>query len=126
MITAARANLYQTNICSEWFSRYLIRYLITTSPQAKEVRIPTAKLARVPLCSVESAPIIVNRPAPKMIGKANRNDNSAESLREIPSSLAAPIVIAERENPGTSAIACANPIKIALRIRNRLIPDVIS
>ena len=55
--------------------------------------------------------IAVKIPAPQIAGIANKNENLAASLDEIPNIIPIVIVIPEREIPGKIAKACDIPIK---------------
>ena len=62
--------------------------------------------------------IAVKIPAPQIAGIANKNENLAASLDEIPNIIPIVIVIPEREIPGKIAKACDIPIKkLFLRLK---------
>ena len=54
-------------------------------------------------------------PAAPTAGIDSRNEKRAAASRRMPSAIAASSVIPERDTPGTSASACAQPIRIASR-----------
>lgn len=54
-----------------------------------------------------------NKLAPNIVGIAKKNENSVETKREAPKSIAPRIVAPEREVPGIKAKTWKQPIKMA-------------
>ena len=66
-------------------------------------------------CELSIRSLVLSVPAPRIMGIDSKNENLAAASRVKPSISAAVIVIPEREVPGISESACANPIIIISR-----------
>ena len=81
------------------------------NPTKKEVKKAVSKVSNFNLADSGIGSIAVKIPAPQIAGIANKNENLAASLDEIPNIIPIVIVIPEREIPGKIAKACDIPIK---------------
>ena len=75
-------------------------------PTTAEVTTPIASVVAGTSCGRSRA---LSSTAPSVIGVASRNEKRAALMRESPAARPAVMVTPERETPGTSASACANP-----------------
>ncbi len=88
------------------------------NPTKKEVKKAVSKVSNFNLADSGIGSIAVKIPAPQIAGIANKNENLAASLDEIPNIIPIVIVIPEREIPGKIAKACDIPIKkLFLRLK---------
>ena len=88
------------------------------NPTKKEVKKAASKVSNFNLADSGIGSIAVKIPAPQIAGIANKNENLAASLDEIPNIIPIVIVIPEREIPGKIAKACDIPIKkLFLRLK---------
>ncbi len=88
------------------------------NPTKKEVKKAMSKVSNFNLADSGIGSIAVKIPAPQIAGIANKNENLAASLDEIPNIIPIVIVIPEREIPGKIAKACDIPIKkLFLRLK---------